>query len=102
MYMVHMARLCRYNVYGWIRQYIVVTKHMVTYGKMTLSQGTLYMYMVAYDKTVLIVTRYRVAYGKTVLTVTKYMVAHGKTVLTVQRYMVVHAYGQQSQRTLIT
>ena len=48
---------------------------MVTYGKMTLSQGTLYM--VAYGKTVLIITRYRVAYGKTVLTVIKYMVAYG-------------------------
>ena len=53
----------------------VVKKHMVTYGKMTLSQGTLYM--VAYGKTVLIITRYRVAYGKTVLTVIKYMVAYG-------------------------
>ena len=48
---------------------------MVTYGKMTLSQGTLYM--VAHGKTVLIITRYRVAYGKTVLTVIKYMVAYG-------------------------
>ena len=64
-----------YKAYGCIWQGSVVKKHMVTYGKMTLSQGTLYM--VAYGKTVLIVTTYMVAYCKTVLIVTRYMVAYG-------------------------